>query len=87
MAKQCGYCGTEITGGNGHTKYCSVKCRKKEAERLFRERGKIHRRSKVCICKQCGKEFHPKTNGGNIGKYCSRACIAMSSVLVALVMR
>jgi 5-methylcytosine-specific restriction endonuclease McrA len=70
----CVYCGKGIVGGNGNTKYCSVRCRKKEAERLFRARGKTHRSLTVSTCRFCGIEFRKKTNGNNKGFYCSRKC-------------
>jgi len=77
--RQCAFCGTNITGGNRNTKYCSIKCRKKEAVRLRDGRGIIWRSSKVCKCAKCGIEFRPKLNGRNVGKYCSRECYFKSN--------
>jgi hypothetical protein len=75
LTKNCECCGKEFDG-HPTKKYCSGQCKRRaKYERLDKPRRQIKGygiRSYTYICKQCGKEYHPKEKDRD--KYCSREC-------------
>ena len=72
--KKCKLCGTEfklyVHGGRPEQEYCSRKCS-----------GLAQRKSTICVCKNCGKEFEVHTchlGTKHMGNFCSIDCCTQS---------
>jgi len=72
--KNCLVC-ENVFKGWSYQKYCSKKCRDKRPSIRVNQRKRYYKGiNKICHCIECGKAYHPKKNGGNKHKYCSREC-------------